>query len=84
MGGCHGTTSEIRGDSGLPHVGTGFAEVRVDAGHGEILPGDLLTSSPTPGHAMRAHEPGTGTVLGKAVEGLGSGTGTIRILVMPR
>jgi len=79
-----GPSESVGGAEIAPVVGTGFAEVRVDAGYGEILPGDLLTSSPTPGHAMRAHAPGTGTVLGKAVEGLGSGTGTIRILVMPR
>jgi len=64
-------------------IGSGFAEVRVDAGYGEIRPGDLLTASPTQGLAMRGHEPLPGTVLGKAVESLASGTGTIRILVMP-
>lgn len=63
---------------------------KVDAGYGEIKPGDLLTSSPTPGHAMRA-EPiiekdgrkiyGQGVILGKAIEPLKEGKGKILILV---
>jgi hypothetical protein len=56
----------------------------VDAGYGSIRPGDLLTTSPTPGRAMRADDPRPGTVIGKALEGLESGTGVIRVLVMLR
>jgi hypothetical protein len=65
-------------------VDTFYAELRVDAGYGEIRPGDLLTSSFTPGHAMRAVEIVSGTIVGKALEPLETGTGSIRVLVMPR
>ena len=49
-----------------------------------IRPGDLLTSSYTAGHAMRAGEIIPGTIIGKALEPLQSGTGLIKVLVMPR
>jgi hypothetical protein len=62
----------------------GVAVARVDAGYGAIRPGDLLTTSPTPGHAMRAVEVRPGSLLGKAVDGLESGTGTIRMVVLVR
>jgi hypothetical protein len=65
-------------------VMTGPVECRVDAGYGAIRSGDLLTSSPTTGYAMRAIDVPPGTILGKALEPLETGTGTIRILVMPR
>lgn len=63
---------------------TGLVECKVDAGYGAIRAGDLLTSSPTPGHAMRALEPLPGTVLGKALDSLDAGTGVIRVVLMPR
>jgi len=62
----------------------GRVPVKVDAGYGSIRAGDLLTSSPTPGHAMRADDPKPGTIIGKALEGLDAGTGKIRALVMLR
>ena len=63
---------------------TGLVECKVDAGYGSIRAGDLLTASPTPGHAMRAINTLPGTILGKALESLEAGTGTIKILVLPR
>jgi hypothetical protein len=63
---------------------TGTVDVFVDAGYGAVRVGDLLTSSPTPGHAMRAAEALPGTILGKAVGSLETGTGTVRMMVMPR
>jgi hypothetical protein len=57
---------------------------KVDAGYGSIRLGDLLTTSPTPGHAMRAADVRPGTVLGKALEPLESGQERIRVLVMLR
>jgi hypothetical protein len=64
---------------------TGTVLVKADAAYGFIRPGDALVSSPTPGHAMRAVEPAAGyTVIGKALEPLESGVGTIRMLVMLR
>lgn len=56
---------------------------KVDATYGAIEVGDLLTSSKTPGYAMRAsdRERAFGSVLGKALDGLDSGRGLIPILV---
>jgi hypothetical protein len=64
--------------------GAGLVEARVDAGFGAIAPGDLLTSSATPGHLMRSTGAAPGTIVGKALGALESGTGTIRVLVAPR
>jgi hypothetical protein len=56
---------------------------KVDAEPGPIAFGDLLTSSATPGHAMRAAEPGRafGAVIGKALGACASGRGLIPVLV---
>ena len=56
---------------------------KVDAQVGTIQVGDLLTTSPTAGHAMVASEPvrAFGTIIGKALRPLVSGTGLIPILV---
>ncbi len=63
---------------------SGTVPCKVDAGYGPIRVGDLLTVSPTPGHAMRSTDHAAGTVLGKALEPLESGTGIIKALVMLR
>ena len=63
---------------------SGVARCKVDAGYGAIRPGDLLTTSPTAGHAMLAYEPRPGTILGKALEPLEFGTGLVRVLVTLR
>jgi type VI secretion system VgrG family protein len=63
---------------------SGTVLCKVDAAYGSIVPGDLLTTSPTPGHAMRADDPAPGTIVGKALEPLGDGTGRIKVLVMMR
>jgi len=44
----------------------------VDASYGAIEVGDLLTTSPTPGHAMKADDPmkAFGAVIGKALRPL--------------
>jgi hypothetical protein len=56
---------------------------KVDARHAPITVGDLLTTSPTPGHAMKALDPiqAFGAVLGKALKPLTDGVGLIPILV---
>ncbi|GID94121.1 hypothetical protein Adi01nite_35330 [Amorphoplanes digitatis] len=56
---------------------------KVDADQGAVEVGDLLTTSPTPGHAMRAtdRERSFGAVIGKALGPLDSGLGLIRVLV---
>jgi hypothetical protein len=61
-----------------------FATVKADARFGAIRPGDLLVSSSTLGHAMVARDPRPGTVFGKALDGLDSGTGSIRVLLLSR
>jgi len=47
----------------------------VDAAEAAVEPGDLLTTSSTPGHAMKAtdRERAPGAILGKAMEGLKKG-----------
>jgi len=55
----------------------------IDASFGAIEVGDLLTTSSTVGHAMKAADPtkAFGAVIGKALGGLSEGTGLIPILV---
>jgi hypothetical protein len=54
-----------------------------DASNGPIRPGDLLVTSRTPGHAMKATDATRtqGAVLGKAMTVLDSGTGLVLVLV---
>jgi len=59
-------------------------EVFVDASDTPIQAGDFLTTSATGGAAMRAETAEPGTILGKALEPLGTGLGTIRVLLLPR
>lgn len=56
---------------------------RADARSGSIAPGDLLTTSPTPGHAMKAtdRERAHGAIIGKAMTELTDGTGLVLVLV---
>lgn len=70
--------------SHAPVALSGTVRVKVDAGFGTIRVGDALTSSPTPGHAMRSDDVRPLTVIGKALEPLEAGTGTIRMLVLMR
>lgn len=56
---------------------------KVDASYSEIKRGDLLTTSPTPGHAMKAVNPKIGTIVGKALEPHKDGKGKILVLVSP-
>ena len=79
LGRCHSTTDQAR--ISLALVGTVLCNV--DATTTSIEVGDLLTTSSTPGHAMRATDPmrSFGAVVGKALEGLASGTGMIPVLV---
>jgi hypothetical protein len=56
---------------------------KVDAQFGAIEVGDLLTTSPTPGHAMKTSDPlkASGAVIGKALRPLTEGQGLIPILI---
>src|SRR5690606_1420401 len=59
-------------DGDVPVALVGRVYVLVDAAYGAVRPGDLLTTSATPGHAMRAADraQAPGAVLGKAMTGL--------------
>ena len=76
---------EETGVGQVPLAVAGVIPVKVTTENGPIHPGDLLVSSSTPGHAMRSPDtPRPGTVIGKAMQELASGTGTIEMLVMLR
>jgi len=61
-----------------------FAHCKVDADIAPIEVGDLLTTSPTKGHAQKVLEPekATGAIIGKALGSLDIGKGKIPLLVM--
>ena len=56
---------------------------KVDASDGQVVVGDLLTTSSRPGHAMkvRNHRRAQGAVVGKALGGLASGQDLVPVLV---
>ncbi|SDE89221.1 hypothetical protein SAMN04487996_107301 [Dyadobacter soli] len=62
---------------------TGRVYCRVDASLGAICPGDLLTTSTTAGHAMKAADGklAQGAIIGKAMTGLETGRGLVLVLV---
>jgi hypothetical protein len=67
-----------------PVAMTGRVWVWCDADrNGAIRPGDLLTSSATPGHAMRVtnHGRANGAILGKAMSRLAKGRGMVLVLI---
>jgi hypothetical protein len=67
----------------LPIALLGKVFCKVDAQFGAIAVGDLLTTSSTLGHAMRADDPmrAFGAVIGKALRPLKEGLGLIPILI---
>ena len=69
--------------SSLPVALMGRVYCKVDSSYAAVEVGDLLTTSPTPGHAMKAGDPlkAFGSVVGKALEPLSRGVGMIPILV---
>lgn len=79
-------------DSPTPLALAGRVPVKVSAENGPIHRGDLLTTSSTLGHAMKAtpvlinempfYTPGT--IIGKAMGELEEGVGTIIVLIMPQ
>lgn len=90
VAGVHSTSPAFVGGSDeeganpgkVPLAVVGITPVKASAENGPITPGDLLTSSSTPGHAMRADRFIGGAIIGKALEGLSEGRGVIRMLVM--
>jgi hypothetical protein len=75
-----------RADAGGDRVSValvGKVYCKVDAGYSPVAVGDLLTTSPTPGHAMKVEDPAKafGAVIGKSLASLVSGTGLVPILI---
>jgi hypothetical protein len=70
-------------DGGKNVALTGRVYVQADTSNGCIKPGDLLTTSKTPGHAMKVtdHARAQGAILGKAMTGLSEGKGMVLVLV---
>lgn len=70
-------------DKRMPVALVGKVYCKVDAQYSPIEVGDLLTTSPTLGHAMRVDDPSKafGAVIGKALRPLSKGTGIIPILI---
>lgn len=71
------------GPGRLPVALVGRAYCKADATSGAIEVGNLLTTSATPGHAMKANDPARafGAVLGKSLGTLRSGTGLLPVLI---
>jgi len=70
-------------DGGRNVALTGRVYVQADTCNGAIRPGDLLTTSSTPGRAMRVsdHNRAQGAILGKAMTALKDGQGMVLVLV---
>jgi hypothetical protein len=65
----------------VPLALIGRVPCKASAENGPIAVGDLLTTSSTVGHAMKAIAPPPGTVLGKALEPLHEGSGIVLVLI---
>jgi hypothetical protein len=67
----------------VPIALMGKVYCKVDADYAPIAAGDLLTTSPSPGRAMKASDPelSLGAVIGKALRPLAAGQGAIPVLV---
>ena len=70
-------------DGEFPVALTGRVYCQADASNGPINPGDLLTSSDIPGHAMKVfdYKKAQGAIIGKAMSSLKDGQGLILVLV---
>jgi hypothetical protein len=75
--------SDSASDGWYPVALVGRVYVWADASYGSIEPGDLLTTSDTPGHAMKVtdYERAQGAILGKAMSSLEEGRGLVLVLV---
>ncbi len=70
-------------DGKYPVALSGRVYCQVDAAHGAVEPGDLLTTSSTLGHAMKVADSAKaqGAIIGKAMTGLKEGKGLVLVLV---
>ena len=73
----------VHSDRRVPIALVGKVFCKVDALYSSIEVGDLLTTSSTPGHAMKVKDPirGIGAVIGKALSPMPTGRGMIPVLV---
>ena len=71
-------------EQGYPLALSGRVPVKVTNENGKIMPGDILTTSSMPGHAMRCDDKLRcyGAVIGKALERSNEKTDVINMLVM--
>lgn len=85
QGTVHATDANTVPNNGYTNVVTlgAYKGVKVDASYGAIHPGDLLTSSPHAGYAMKVtgRSQAQGAVIGKALASLDTGTGLIPVMV---
>jgi hypothetical protein len=70
-------------DGGQNVALSGRVYALADASSSPIKPGDLLTTSNIPGHAMKVndHSKGQGAIIGKAMGSLNAGKGMVLVLV---
>ena len=70
-------------DGTTPIALSGRVYCQADASNGPIEPGDLLTTSNTPGHAMKVtdYAKAQGAILGKAMTSLEKDKGLVLVLV---
>jgi hypothetical protein len=75
--------TQIAGTNRTPIALLGKVYCKVDARYAPVEVGDLLTTSPTAGHAMKADDPfkAFGAVIGKALRPLAAGQEMIPILI---
>lgn len=72
-----------QGKPTVPVAMVGIVQARATTVNGPIAPGDLLTTSSTPGYLMRCPSPlrCVGAIVGKAMEPLAKGHGQILVLL---
>lgn len=70
-------------DGDVPVAIVGRVFCHADASYGAIEPGDLLSTSATPGHLMKVKDfdAARGAVIGKAMTGLEEGKGLVLVLI---
>ena len=78
-----GQRGNEKADGAWPVALAGRVYVKADASFGAIRPGDLLTSSPTPGHAMKvkSRRKAEGAIIGKAMSSLEEGKDFVLVLI---
>jgi trimeric autotransporter adhesin len=88
--GSQGVDASLSGQ--VPVAMMGVVPTKVTAAGGAIRAGDLLTTSPVAGYAMKAKATMVrgiaiypqGTIVGKALQSLGHGQGVIQVMLMSR